>query len=232
MEAADIQLLIVPGLGEDERMSYPQLALPFRLLRPNYVEPVAGEDLASYCSHFAETLSPQIDPRYPLYLMGASLGAAMVQELSHYLTTSGIILVSGYRTSAELSPFLRWLGRTVIPRLPLWVLTFGELFTVAVVSYLTNAPRHDNRMCGRMYREFPKTWFREFARMGSSWKGCRVTAPVLRIHGDRDPVFPYVGQSDINLLIEGDRHMSALSHKELVNETIIRWMLDLENKGK
>ena len=118
-----IQLLVLPGLGGDRRMAYPQLSLPYQLITPDYFALNRNESLSNFAKRFGEHLiaTHTIDRSRPLIIAGYSFGSAIAQELAQWLDCKGLILIGGLRCGRELHPFIRWFGIKIAPRLPLIV---------------------------------------------------------------------------------------------------------------
>src|SRR5947208_3499290 len=80
----NIQLLLLPGLGGDHRMTHHQLALPYEFITPDYIPMKEAESLAAYAKRFSEYLvrSNALDLDRPLFVAGYSFGSAIAQEIS------------------------------------------------------------------------------------------------------------------------------------------------------
>jgi len=218
----EVQLVIIPGIGEDNRMAYPQHSLPYNIIALGYIEPLPKESLAEYSKRYAQLLieTNTIDLTKPLFLMGVSLGGAIVQEMSCAIKANGVILISTYRSSKELGSPLPFLGKYVSPLLPKAVYQFATLLAAFVIPTFAKLSKEDLALCSAMYRDHPKNWFRRFCYMATTWPGCTLHTPKLRIHGAKDPIMPHWKRDEIDILIPDDMHMCNLTNKELVNVKI------------
>ncbi len=203
-------------------MSYAQKELPFKVIAVDYIATQPGDSMGSYARRLGKQLlsSGMIDTSKLLFLAGVSFGGVIAQELSNAMRCDGLIMISTYRQRNELSKPLQYLGSRIAPKLPLMFYQFFRSLTPFAVRSVAKLRQHDVMLCARMYGAFPKRWFRDHCRMASTWRGCKLNAPKLRIHGEADIVIPHYPESDIDLLINGDMHMCSLSNRELVNEAI------------
>jgi pimeloyl-ACP methyl ester carboxylesterase len=222
VKASDIRLLIFPGIGEDHRMAYAQLSLPFRVLAVDYIAPRKGDTMGSYARRLGEQLlrSGVIDDTKPLIFAGTSFGGVIAQELSNAIRCDGVVMISSYRHERELSRFVRWLGEKVAPRLPIVFYHLFRLVSAPIIRTFAKLSLHDTMLCARMYGRFNKRWFRQHCVMAATWQGCDVTVPLLRIHGDKDIVIPNYNRSGVDTLLAKDMHMSSLSRRREVNRAI------------
>lgn len=222
IEQQHIQFVVYPGLGEDHRMGYTFEALPYRVIRPDYIEPLPKESMASYARRLSDDLmrSSKLDLSKPIFLAGVSMGGTVIQEMSRFLRVNGLILVSAYHSNKELGFPLVFLGKYLSQILPLFVFHGLGYLAPFLLRFFLKIPVKDLLLCTRMYLDFPKRWFRDQCYMDTAWEGCEITTPFLRIHGKNDLVVPVRDQSDIDVLIPNDRHMCNFSHRELVNKEI------------
>jgi pimeloyl-ACP methyl ester carboxylesterase len=221
---ATIQLLILPGLGGDHRMAYPQLTLPYEIITPDYFSIEPKESLRDYSKRFCEHLVSihAIDLERPLCIAGYSFGSAIAQELSNIISCKAIVIIGGLRNGRELSPFVRWFGKWLAPRLPIMVYRFIGLFLPFVMRRLSEISENDLKLCRRMYFDFPRGMFRRGYSLLAKWKGCPVNVPILRIRGKLDHIIGNISEREdaSSICISDAKHLVNLSKPEIVNAAI------------
>src|SRR5204863_6450986 len=85
-----IPLLLLPGMGTDERLfRYQKEAFP-TLIVPPWIEPLAGESLSHYAAHLARI----VDPGVPCFIGGASFGGIVALEMANHLHARACFLIA------------------------------------------------------------------------------------------------------------------------------------------
>ncbi len=75
------RLILLPGMGADERLfRHQQIAFP-QLTVPTWLPPRRGESLPDYAARFAR----HVDPGVPFYIGGVSLGGMIAMEITRHL---------------------------------------------------------------------------------------------------------------------------------------------------
>ena len=219
---SDIQLLILPGLGGDHRMAYPQLALPYHCITPDYIPIEPNETIEIYAARFGDYLAKEhaIGNDRPLFLAGYSFGSAVAQELSRTMESSGVILIGGLRSASELNPLVRWFGRVIAHRLPLIVYRMAGILLPPTMGRLSLISNRDITLCQQMYLELPRGMFRAGYTLLSEWKGCSVNVPMLRIQGNSDHIISNISPKEKMIRVEGAKHLVGFSNPETVNREI------------
>ncbi len=223
-----IQLLFLPGLGGDHRMAHTQRALPYTLIAPDYIPFERGESLADYAKRFCERLlaAHEIDLARPLFIAGYSLGSAIGQEMTKYISVRGLILIGGLFSSRELRLIPRLFGRYISRWLPLWVYRAAEIFITPVMRMVSGLSEQEIQLAHAMYHDLPRGLFREGYRALAHWqasltmRGCEIAVPFIRIHGELDHIItcPKPGQNIIVIL--SAKHLVGQSRPAMVNAAI------------
>lgn len=212
-------------------MSYPQLALPYDIITPDYFPIEPNESIHDYSKRFCEYLlsTHAIDLDRPLVIAGYSFGSAVAQELSNIVACKAIILIGGLRSNRELSPIVRWCGRWIAPRVPLIVYRLAGLFLPLAMRRISEISREDLDLCQQMYLNFPEGMFRRGFALLVKWEGCPVHVPMLRIRGIYDHIVSKVPkQEDIPVVsIEDAKHLVNLSKPKIVNGAIEQFIQSL-----
>src|ERR1043165_10147598 len=88
-------LLLLPGMGADERLLAPQRAEFPDLVVPRWIPALRGESLADYARRLASSLGPAQDR----WIGGVSLGGMVALEMAPILRPRGVVLRSEEHTS-------------------------------------------------------------------------------------------------------------------------------------
>jgi thioesterase domain-containing protein len=100
---ADLPLILLSGMGADERVfALQQRAFP-NLIVPRWISPLEDETLTS----FAARLARQIDPGGPCFMGGASFGGFVALEMARHLQAKACFLIGSVRSPAELPRRIR-----------------------------------------------------------------------------------------------------------------------------
>jgi pimeloyl-ACP methyl ester carboxylesterase len=207
-------LMLLPGLGADQRMFEPQRQSFPDLEVPSWIDPQRREPLA----HYAERLADKLERPQPLVLGGVSLGGMVAWELARLLKPKALVLIASCRTPRSIAPWARMCGMVggLIPSAviegtkPLAVLTAGRLAGAGQFSDL----------CLRMYRDSDSRFMRWAALAVHGWQPSPAPdCPVFQTHGACDRIIP-ASRVPADLLVPGGGHMINLTHAEAVNRFI------------
>jgi pimeloyl-ACP methyl ester carboxylesterase len=231
-----IQLLILPGLGGDHRMTHTQLALPYTLITPDYIPFEHGESLVAYAKRFCDYLlsTHAVDLDRPLFVAGYSMGAAIGMEIAEDLPVRGLILIGGPLSSNEIGLIPRVFGRYVCKWLPLWFFRSAEVLIAPIMRKYSGIEEYEVMLCIAMYRHFGSAMFREAYHSLAWWHGTKLTVPYLRIHGENDHIITcpkpgsivgdtskIVGDIPANeIIIPKMKHLVGQSRPKQVNDAI------------
>ena len=219
----EIPLILLSGMGADERVFRSQREQFGNLLLPGWVDPQSGDDLPRYARRMAE----HVNPGGPCFLGGISLGGMIAIEMARHLNCRGCFLIASVRSPHELP----WRARVMKPLAMLLPPGSGGVPTTAAKIALATA--------GRFLGPVPKSLLRQladadrhFLRWASMallrWKpheDC-LNIPVRQIHGDRDHVLPHTLTTP-DRLVRGGGHVLPMTHAEEVNEFLREGMAEL-----
>lgn len=208
------RLILVPGLGVDRRVFYPQVEAFAGVLIPEWLEPERRETLG----HYAERLAAAVREaeRGPVVVGGLSLGGMLALEMSRYLDARAVVLIASCRSPRAVCGPLRLVERfgRVIPTPVIAAgLALGPLF----VGRGGGISPADRTLLGEMVRQVPAPFLRWGARAIMEWPGAeQVAAPVHHIHGGHDWVIP-IRRVQPTVIVSGGSHVLNLSHPGEVN---------------
>lgn len=211
------QLIMLPGIGTDERLFAPQKAVfPAAVVAP-WIPPKRHERLADYAPRLAETLHPI----GPFMLVGMSFGGAMVLELAHHLRPEAVVLIASCRSRRQLSRVIQ-AHRPFVRQIPPLAFEMAKPFVPLTVGVLGPAGAEHRRLCMQMFRDYDSAFMKWQWTAILGWESRPLDdIPVYHIHGRADRVIParYVQPDE---WVPGGGHAINLTHAEQVNAFIQR----------
>lgn len=215
MVGRQIPLILLSGMGADERVFAPQMAAFPHLVVPKWLEPVAGETLSAFGKRMAEA----VDPGEPCFLGGASFGGMVAMEMQRHLDVRAVILIGSVRGPNELPLIVRLFRplAIVVRLLPFEAVRVASRLLAKIVGrrFLRPHERILLRQLGASDAAFLR--WAIFALL--KWRGIEEppAAPVFHIHGDRDLPLP-IRNTNPTSVVRGGGHVISLSHAEEVTE--------------
>jgi pimeloyl-ACP methyl ester carboxylesterase len=229
----NIQLLLLPGLGGDHRMTHHQMALPYSVIAPDFIAMHRGETLTAYAKRYGEYLvsSKILDADRPIFLAGYSFGSAIAQELTRDIPTLGVIIIGGLFHYSEIKPFIRFFGHYISGLLPRFIYRAAEPFVPVVMRVVSGIPRNDIELARVMYHDLPTDFFRHGYQALARWIGCTIDAPMLRIHGEHDQIILCPRTTENVVVIPNTKHLIGHAQPRRVNEEIIKFVERVMQEG-
>lgn len=211
-KSVDLPLILLPGMGADERMFEPQREAFPNLFVPPWVEPRPGESLRAYAIRFAR----RIDPGRACVLGGASFGGIVALEMASLLQARVCLLICSVRSPRELPRNWRvcWpFARFGSDRLGMVAGLAARISSVLMSRTVTRRLQHLAN---------PKSTFLRWACgavLGWRPRHSPRKVPVLHIHGEMDRTLP-ARLTHPDVVVPGGGHMLPLTHPKIVNEFI------------
>ncbi len=211
------RLILLPGLGADERLfTYQRERFP-QLEVPPWLPPERNESLPAYAGRMAAKLNIE----EPVYLGGASFGGMLALEMAKRIPVKSIFLISSAYSGREVNRLLR-LVHPVGRRMPVSFVATAFRSATVFSPEMRSMEREKKSLLRAMFDETPP----EFVR----WASCALMdwifqdkpeVPVQRIHGERDIVIP-LRRQPAEAIVPGGGHFICLTHGEMVNEFILK----------
>ena len=212
----DARLILLPGLGADERMYAPQAAAFPRLEVPHWLTPEPREPLPDYARRMAAAIDTSGRP----FLGGSSFGGMVALEMARHVRPRGVFLIGSCRSAVASVPLpLRLAGR-VAARLPGPALraihSINSRFTFPFGDL---TPEQHDAMVAMMRDADPR-----FVQWGgwalARWRGPgELAVPVHQIHGEADRIMP-CRRSAADVVVPGAGHLLTVTHPDAVNQFI------------
>lgn len=215
-----MRLVVLPGLGADERLVEPMRAAFGNLEVPAWIVPQRHEPLPHYALRLAEQIASSDEP---LLLAGVSLGGMLAQEMAPRLKPRAVVLIASCRDPRQL-----WK--------PLYTLAaFARCMPLAGYRAATLlAPRYARKMqlvgpeqmpmLFDMVRRTDPAFLRWGCHAVRTWQPTPLDVPVYQIHGTNDRLFPVANVSP-DAWIPGGGHLISITHAARVNE-FVRWVAE------
>lgn len=211
-------IYFISGLGADQRL-FQYLRLPN--VTPHFVRwvtPFKDESWESY----ANRLSDQIPGEKPI-IIGMSMGGMMAIEISKFIPTEKVILISSAKTKKEIPPYFRllkifqghrWLSYKLLVRLGL--LFGGWLFGTTCKA--------DKDLLNEIIHDTDETLFRWSWHRVAHWKNMFIPGNTIHIHGNHDHMLPsQFVRADY--IIQRGTHLMVVNKAEEISD-ILNKILD------
>lgn len=209
---AALPLILLPGMGADERLFVAQKGALPQLIVPTWLRPEPGDTLASY----GQRMAAAVDPGGPCVVGGVSLGGMVAVEMARHLDAKVCLLISSVRSPRELPWRVRvwkpvaWLIPAPAAGLPvllarLIVAVAGRLLSPSFRLLVEQAADTNGR--------FLKWASLAILRWQSAGK---PTVPIVHLHGTRDHILPHTATHP-DVLVPGGGHLLPLTHPDAVN---------------
>lgn len=209
---SEVPLVLFSGMGADASVLLPQ-SLDFpNLTVPDWLTPHECDDLTSYCSRMAESLSLT----QPCIVGGASFGGIIALEMTRHLDALACILIGSVRGPHQLPMRIRML-RPFTPALDITPLTLLQKSAASSALAARNAGAKHLAGVARQFSGADADVLRWSARQILAWDSTYDDVDVRHIHGDRDNVFP-VSCVEPDEIVIGGGHVISMTHAPQVNK--------------
>ncbi len=202
-ESRGARLVLLAGLGADQRQWHPQVKAFPDVVTPKWLEflPTTNrrrESLTEYAARFGATLP--IGPQ--TVLGGLSFGGMLALEIARQLPPERkpccVVLMGSCRHPRGTNIALRLL-EWISPLIPDFVLDRGRWIGAPFLGRGGGISRKDRTLLATMGREMTTDFLRCASRAIVTWPGCEDPGvPVRHIHGSRDwVIWPWGVKPDV-----------------------------------
>jgi pimeloyl-ACP methyl ester carboxylesterase len=211
------QLILLPGLGADQRQFEPQRGAFPDLLVPPWIVPRKKETLVDYAARLAKT----IVPTRPTVLGGSSFGGMVAYEMARHLRPAAVVLIGSCRSPRALHPMARRL-RPMVPLVAVQVFALAQWMSPLGVRMFSPFTPEQRRLCVAMFQETDCGFMKWACRAILGWAPSGLPpVPVFQIHGQKDRVMPARLAAADQLIPDGG-HLINLTHAPQVNAFMVR----------
>jgi pimeloyl-ACP methyl ester carboxylesterase len=173
----------ISGLGADEKVFSRLTIEGYSLVYLQWLTPLKKETIQQYARRMAEGIQDES----PI-LAGVSFGGMMCIEISKFLKTEKVILISSIQSHKEMPAWMRWSGKfrlnKLIPLRPYKMLEPIENKRMGVTS-------KEDLAIVRNYRKNVSQVYLDWAiQVILHWRNDWQPTHMYHIHGDKDKIFP------------------------------------------
>ncbi|MCX6997318.1 MAG: alpha/beta hydrolase [Kiritimatiellaeota bacterium] len=213
-------LILLSGMGADERVFAGQCKAIPQLRVPKWITPAAGESIARY----AERLAAHIDPGEPCFFGGASFGGFVALEMVRHLDVLACFLVGSARSAAEFPRTFRALRKMAFATGAIPFEVASLLSKAALLSSGALTGKHAAALLAQM-AESDAAFLRWACRAVLEWDGpaTPIRVPIFQIHGAQDLVLP-AANTCADEIVAGAGHALSISHPQAVTDFLVRKM--------
>ena len=209
-----IHVYCMPGLAANPSI-FENIRLPeekFRIHWIDWILPKPGEELKDYSRRICERVRHQ-NP----VLIGVSFGGIIVQEMSKFIKTRRVIIISSVKSASELPRRMKFARCTRFYKvLPTSLARHVDLLeSVAMGKFIRNRARLYKR-----YMSVTDTRYLDWAiEKMICWKQKSPHAEVVHIHGDQDEILPFRYIKGC-IPVPGGTHIMILNRFRWFNENL------------
>jgi pimeloyl-ACP methyl ester carboxylesterase len=224
-DATQQRLILIPGLGVDQRLFIPQQEVFPRLEIPAFIPHRDTESLPEYAARLAATIETK--PGEPYYHGGASYGGMLALEMASALPhpPRAVFLIASCRAGRCVGPHARPTER-VARYLPDWMLRTLNPLLLLLVPDMANLTPLRRKLFRTMIRDSNLPFVRWGSRVILDWSLTREPpCRVYQIHGEDDTLIPLKNVQP-DRVVPGVGHLLNMNRWDVVNEFLIEHMRD------
>jgi len=210
-----IAIYFVPGLAAGPEI-FENLNLSQDKYNIHYLEWKKPLALEESISNYAMRMSEEVKEENPV-LVGVSFGGIMVQEMSKFINTKKIILVSSIKTNHEL------------PRL-FKLAKFTKAYKLFPTNIVSNFEDYNKYFLGKSLKKRAKTYSKYLSVRSKTyinwsisavlnWEQDKSSKNIIHIHGTDDNVFP-LKNIDNCITIKDGSHVMIITKAKKVSKII------------
>lgn len=209
-----MNIYIFSGLGADKRaFKYLRFPKDVNVVHVDWILPLENETIQSY----SKRISADIDTSKPFILIGLSFGGMMAIELSKFLKPVKIILISSVAKHIEMPFYFKIIGKLGLNKLiPKGMKTKSNF----IFNWLFSIQNEKEKQMLDEILEASQPDFTHWALNEIlNWKMEGLTENVIRIHGDKDRIFPVVNFNPDYLILDGG-HLMVVNKAAEISDII------------
>lgn len=207
-------IYLVSGFGADERVFS---KLNFKDHITHFIPwllPFKKESIEAYAKRMAESIQ-HINP----VLIGLSFGGMMSIEISKFIETDKIILISSVKTHREIPLLMRLSGK----------LNLDKIFPLKTFSLIEPLENYnlgiETKEELQLVREYRKNIDQQYTNWAGhqviNWKNTWIPKNLSHVHGGKDHIFP-LKNIKADYVIKDGGHFMIMNRAEEVNAFLAR----------
>lgn len=215
-----IPVYMMPGLAASSTI-FERIILPddvFEIILLEWEIPLDNETLTQYAKRITQKI---IHPN-PV-LIGVSFGGILVQEMSKFINTRKVIIISSVKTNLQFPRRMKVAKTTKAYKL----IPTNLIANVESLSKFSFGTAINKRL--KLYEKFLRVRDKRYLDWAVEqiilWDRTIVDESVIHIHGDDDDVFPikYIQNC---IVIKGGTHVMILTKYKWLNENLPKIILE------
>jgi pimeloyl-ACP methyl ester carboxylesterase len=211
------KLILIPGLGTDERLFERQRQAFPDLWVPPWILVRDDESLAIYAARMAEIIRERQSE--PIVLGGVSLGGMLAYEIARHVKPQAVVLIASCRTRRGIRGFFRAAGH-IWPIVPSGAFKVAKFISIPALRMFGELMPEHRRLCAQMFSESDARFMHWAISAILNWNPAPlVQTPVYQIHGAHDRIIPLKCVAPDEILPHGG-HLINLTHADAVNAFI------------
>ena len=211
------RLVLIPGMGADERLFGPQRLFGLNFEVPELPIPEPGDDLPAYAARVRRLL--ELDSS--CLLGGISFGGMLACELAALCRPRCLLLIASCRSRSAIPRYyypVEWVSRL----LPDGILRRRCVASSRFLAKAESLNHQQYQLVRQMSVDVPIPFLRRVGTMILRWQGSPpLTCPTFHIHGDKDRIIPLRGVEP-DEVVAGGGHLINLTHADQVNTFLAR----------
>ncbi|WP_445457584.1 alpha/beta hydrolase [Flavobacterium sp. HNIBRBA15423] len=220
-----IPVYFMPGLAASP-IIFENIKLPedeFEMYFLEWFVPKTKETLEEY----ALRMTKEIKHENPV-LIGVSFGGILVQEMSKWINTRKIIIISSVKTNKEMPSRMKIAKKTLAYKLiPTSLLSNVE----TLVKYAFGENIISSRL--KLYEKYLSVRDKKYLDWAIEsvilWSRDKADENVIHIHGDADEVFPIQNIQNA-IVVKGGTHIMIINKYKWLNENLPKIIYLTEKK--
>lgn len=215
-----ISVYFMPGLAANASI-FERISLPEDQFDTYFMEweiPLNNETLNEY----ANRISKKITHKNPV-LIGVSFGGILVQEMTQFLDSKKIIIISSAKSNLEFPTTFKLAKQTNAYQL----IPTSLIANIDNLAKFTFGEKVKQRL--KLYQKFLSVRDKKYLDWSIEkiilWDRKKVDPKVIHIHGDADEVFPI--KNIVNcIVVKGGSHIMILSKYKWFNANLPKIIID------
>jgi len=210
-----IHIYFMPGLGANSEI-FDYLKLPDKKFELHFIEWLVPEALDETLEHYSKRLIKDIKHPNPV-LVGVSFGGIIVQEISKYIDTQKVIIISSIKHLNEIPRRMKFLKATKIYKF-FPAKKIAETGDFPVIGFNTKIRKRI-----KLYNKYLKVRDENYLKWSIhniiNWNSISNNNEVIHIHGSKDEIFPIKNIKNC-IVVEGGTHVMIINKAKRISSIL------------